>query len=163
MDDNGIASMSEAEEIDELHRAEYFPPTTRRALPMALLQARESVMARFRPMLQAHGLTEQQWRVMRVLAEEQTLDATAIAEKANILASSLSRILKTLERKGIIIRRQSTNDARRAQIQLTDSGYSTISEIAPESLAIYADLERDFGGGARVAELLGMLNELADL
>jgi len=31
-------------------------------LPMALLKARESVMAHFRPILREHDITEQQWR-----------------------------------------------------------------------------------------------------
>jgi hypothetical protein len=42
------------------------PRDTRRALPIALLRAREAVMVRFRPILRYHGVTEQQWRVMRV-------------------------------------------------------------------------------------------------
>ena len=44
------------------------PSPFSRSLPMALLRARESVMVRFRPMLRAHGLTEQQWRVLRAMA-----------------------------------------------------------------------------------------------
>ena len=40
-----------------------------RSLPMQLLRAREAVMQRFRPMLHQHGVTEQQWRVIRVLVE----------------------------------------------------------------------------------------------
>lgn len=138
------------------------PPDTRHALPMALLQARESVMARFRPMLYAHGITEQQWRVMRVLFEQDMLDATAISERANIFASSLSRILKTLEKRGVIARRQSRDDARRALIQLTADGCAIIQGIAPESLAIYRELEDQFGLD-RVQELIAMLNELSDL
>jgi hypothetical protein len=39
-----------------------------RSLPMALLKAREAVMVRFRPSLRAHGLTEQQWRVLRIMS-----------------------------------------------------------------------------------------------
>ncbi len=61
------------------------------ALPMALLRAREAVMARFRPLLDAHGINEQQWRVIRVLAEHPSLDATDLAQRANILAPSLTR------------------------------------------------------------------------
>ncbi len=38
------------------------------SLPMALLRAREAVMRRFRPGLRDHGVTEQQWRVLRALA-----------------------------------------------------------------------------------------------
>ena len=40
------------------------------SLPMELLKAREAAMARFRPMLRGHGLTEQQWRCLRVLWDE---------------------------------------------------------------------------------------------
>ena len=39
-----------------------------RSLPMSLLRAREAVMRHFRPSLRDHGLTEQQWRILRALA-----------------------------------------------------------------------------------------------
>lgn len=138
------------------------PLETRHALPMALLRARESVMARFRPMLNAHGISEQQWRVMRVLAEEGVLDATEISRRACIFASSLSRIIKTLERDGSLVRERSADDARRVQLRLTDKGHATVREITPESLAIYRDLEDKFGTD-RVATLIDMLNELVDM
>ncbi len=38
-----------------------------RSLPMSLLRAREAVMRQFRPSLRNHGLTEQQWRILRAL------------------------------------------------------------------------------------------------
>ena len=38
-----------------------------RNLPRLLLQAREAVMAHTRPSLREHGLSDQQWRVLRVL------------------------------------------------------------------------------------------------
>lgn len=37
---------------------------------MVLLRAREVIMAHFRPMLARHDITERQWRVLRVLAED---------------------------------------------------------------------------------------------
>ncbi|MDO9215991.1 MAG: homoprotocatechuate degradation operon regulator HpaR, partial [Lacisediminimonas sp.] len=39
----------------------------RRNLPHLLLQAREALMTRFRPFLNANGITEQQWRIIRSL------------------------------------------------------------------------------------------------
>ena len=47
---------------------------THRNLPRLLLQARESVIAHFRPILKAHGLTEQQWRVLRALVDAGPLE-----------------------------------------------------------------------------------------
>ncbi len=60
----------------------------RRSLAIGLLRAREAVMSHFRPILAAHDVTEQQWRVIRVLAEAGMLDASEVAEKAFILAPS---------------------------------------------------------------------------
>ena len=37
-------------------------PPLRRNLPLLLLRSREAVMARFRGILNRHGVTEQQWR-----------------------------------------------------------------------------------------------------
>ena len=79
------------------------PRDTRRALPIALLRAREAVMARFRPILQARDVTEQQWRVIRVLGEESPLDASEVADRACVLAPSLTRIIKALEERALII------------------------------------------------------------
>ena len=64
---------------------------------MSLLRAREMVMTHFRPMLARHRVTEQQWRVIRVLHEQSPLGATEVAERASILGPSLTRIIKALE------------------------------------------------------------------
>src|SRR5215475_8660907 len=72
------------------------------SLPMALLRAREAVMRRFRPALRAHGVTEQQWRILRALAHSGPLEVTALAEATFLLAPSLSRIVPDLEARGLI-------------------------------------------------------------
>ncbi|MEW5259964.1 homoprotocatechuate degradation operon regulator HpaR, partial [Escherichia coli] len=38
------------------------------SLTIALLQAREAAMSYFRPIVKRHNLTEQQWRIVRILA-----------------------------------------------------------------------------------------------
>jgi len=48
-------------------------PIRHRNLPLLLLQAREAVISHFRPLLNHFGLTEQQWRVIRVLEEKGNL------------------------------------------------------------------------------------------
>ena len=45
-----------------------------RSLPMSLLRAREAVMRQFRPSLRDHGLTEQQWRILRALAAIEAIE-----------------------------------------------------------------------------------------
>jgi homoprotocatechuate degradation regulator HpaR len=138
-----------------------FPQSTRRSLPMALLRARESVMSHFRPMLAAHNVTEQQWRVLRVVDEEGPLDATEVANRASVLAPSLTRIIKTLEDRGFILRRRADDDGRRAVLSVTESGKAFIEAISPEQRRIYQSLEEKYGV-ERIEKLLDLLEEFVE-
>ncbi|ADZ70407.1 homoprotocatechuate degradation operon regulator HpaR [Polymorphum gilvum] len=135
------------------------PRDTRRSLPIALLRARESVMAHFRPMLARHDVTEQQWRVIRVLAEAGELDASQLAARALILAPSLTRMIRLLERRRLIATRKDTEDGRRTLIRIEPPGLALINEIAPESRRIYAGLEARYGKD-QIDRLLEMLDAL---
>jgi homoprotocatechuate degradation regulator HpaR len=115
------------------------------SLPLQLLKAREDAMARFRPMLRRHGLTEQQWRVVRVLAEHGGIDATELAKRSFLLAPSLTRILRHLERQGLVARSADVNDQRRSFFVLTHDGTALFAQVAPDSERIYASIERAFG------------------
>ena len=126
---------------------------------MVLLRAREAVMEEFRPMLHRKGITEQQWRVLRVIREGGEIDASELARNASILAPSLSRIIKTLEGNGMISTRRDPNDGRRALIRLTDRAEAFINEVAPESAAIYAELEKRIGKTA-IADVMHSLDAL---
>ena len=117
------------------------------SLPMELLKAREAAMARFRPMLREHGLTEQQWRVIRALYEYGKIDASELARRSFLLAPSLTRILKFLEQKTIVRRSTDTNDQRRTVLALTRKGKRIYSEVGPDSEALYMEIEKDFGVG----------------
>lgn len=141
--------------IDDL-----FPRESRRSLPIALLRAREAMMQHFRPMLAAHDLSEQQWRVLRILAERGELDATTLAERAFILMPSLSRILPLLEERSLVARHTARTDRRRARIALTPAGQALIDAVLPDSRAIYAAIERRFGK-EQVTVLLDLLEALS--
>ncbi|ASY66101.1 Homoprotocatechuate degradative operon repressor (plasmid) [Sinorhizobium sojae CCBAU 05684] len=138
------------------------PAGRRRSLAIGLLRAREAVMSHFRPILAAHDVTEQQWRVIRALAEAGTLDATEVAERAFILAPSLTRMCRSLEDRGFITRHKDKADGRRVLLQITPAGRAIIEEVMPESLKVYADIDARFGA-ERVEQLLDMLEELSRL
>ena len=126
------------------------------SLPMELLKAREAAMSRFRPMLRDHGLTEQQWRAIRVLAENDGIDATELARRAMLLPPSLSRILQFLERERIIERKQDPRDQRRSMFRLTVKGLSLFERVAPQSEALYRQIEVEFGR-EELAQLYSLL------
>lgn len=138
------------------------PQNTRRSLPMSLLRAREVVMAQFRPILAQHGVSEQQWRVIRVLGEQSPLDATELAERASILAPSLTRIIKALEERKLITRSKVEGDGRRVMLAITPRGRVLIAEVAPESSAIYDEVQKRIGH-ERYEQLLDLLETLIDL
>ena len=135
------------------------PPSTRRSLPMALLRAREVIMAHFRPMLARHGITEQQWRVLHVLAETGPLEATDLANRASILPPSLTRIIKALEEREFISRNKVKDDGRRALLAISPAGVALIEELAPERTAIYDAIEKRYGAEEH-ERLLDMLENL---
>jgi homoprotocatechuate degradation regulator HpaR len=137
------------------------PRDTRRSLPIALLRAREAVMVHFRPMLARRDVTEQQWRVIRVLAQAGKLDASELAERAFILAPSLTRILKSIEERGLVARSKDAGDGRRVLLEITQAGRELINDVTPDSRAIYARIEQAYGK-KRIDALLDMLDELAN-
>ncbi len=130
-----------------------------RSLPMSLLRAREAVMRQFRPSLRRHGLTEQQWRILRALAAIEATEVTELARTAFLLSPSLSRILRDLEARHLIERRTAKRDQRRNVVSISEKGLKLMAAIAPTSEAIYADITRRFGA-RKLAELQQMLGEL---
>jgi homoprotocatechuate degradation regulator HpaR len=129
------------------------------SLPMALLRSREAVMRLFRPGLREHGVTEQQWRILRALAHSGPMEVTELAEATFLLAPSLSRILPDLEKRGLIVRGQVDTDLRRSVVSLDPRGLRLIAAHAPFSEAMYAKIARRFGA-QRTGRLLELLQEL---
>jgi homoprotocatechuate degradation regulator HpaR len=132
-----------------------------RSLPMSLLRAREAVMRQFRPSLRDHGLTEQQWRILRALASVDSIEVTELARVAFLLGPSLSRILRDLEARPLIERRTAKADLRRGVVSISAKGVRLIEAVAPTSEAIYAAITARFGA-RKLAELQDMLHALED-
>jgi homoprotocatechuate degradation regulator HpaR len=130
-----------------LVRTEKHPrlPAYRRSLAGTLLAAREAVMAPIRPTLRDANVTEQQWRVLRVLADVQSIDARRIAEAALLHAPSVTRILKELSERNLIERRIDTQDGRRAIIAITPSGIDLLNDTATHTLKVIDQYAKTFG------------------
>src|ERR1700760_4245994 len=148
---------------DAPHTAERRPPMRdfSRSLPMSLLRAREAVMRQFRPSLRRHGLTEQQWRILRALTAVETIEVTELARTAFLLGPSLSRILRDLEARHLIERRTAKDDLRRGVVSISPKGLKLIEAVAPNSEAIYAEITRRYGA-RKLAELQAMLRMLEE-
>ncbi|KIC10587.1 MarR family transcriptional regulator [Leisingera sp. ANG-M1] len=134
-------------------------PATDRSLPIALLRARERVMGPIRALLSGADLTEQQWRVLRVVQEDGPIDPTQIADKACLLLPSLTRILQKLEEKQLISRERDTEDRRRQVVRIAPAGEEIIADNIDASLELM-NRTRAKMGAERYEALLDLLNEL---
>ncbi|MEO0979038.1 MAG: homoprotocatechuate degradation operon regulator HpaR [Pseudomonadota bacterium] len=137
-------------------------PSTKRSVPIALIRAREKVMGPIREMLSDSGITEQQWRILRVLEEYGPQDASSLAERACLLLPSQTRIVQTLLEKGLVTRQADEKDRRKQTVAITEAGRKIILDKLDEAQAIAARIE-DVIGKKRLSELLDILDDFQKL
>ena len=82
------------------------------SLPMVLYRTLDAVMPRFRKIFNEFGLTEQQWRVLRVLWDEEALTFNRLAALTLIPPPSLVGIVDRMERAELVTRQRSEADRR---------------------------------------------------
>jgi homoprotocatechuate degradation regulator HpaR len=137
-------------------------PFVHRNLPRLLLQARESVMAHTRPGLREHGLSDQQWRVLRVLGEHGVVETGRVAREAFILGPSLTGVLSRMERDGLIRRQRDPEDQRRTVIEATAKGLKLVARLSQTIEAHYAWMEKSLGK-QKLAQLYELLDAVIEL
>jgi len=133
-----------------------------RNLPRLLLQARESVMVHTRPSLRGHGLSDQQWRVLRVLGEHGTVETGRVAREAFILGPSLTGVLTRMERDGLIRRERDPADQRRTVIEATAKGLKLVEKLSHTIEAHYDWMEKSLGK-EKLSQLYKLLDEVIEL
>ena len=134
-----------------------------RNLPRLLLQARESVMAHTRPSLREHGLSDQQWRVLRVLGEHGAVETGRVAREAYILGPSLTGVLARMERDGLVAARARPGGPAphggRGHGQGAEAGGKA---LAHASRRITTWMEKSLGK-EKLAQLYELLDEVIEL
>lgn len=115
------------------------------SLAGSLLAAREAVMAPIRPHLRDANVTEQQWRVLRVLADAESLDARGIARQALLYAPTVTRILKELTERKLIERTIDPTDGRRSIISITPEGKRLVTDTARHTKVLLNAYTEAFG------------------
>lgn len=133
-----------------------------RNLPRLLLQAREAVMAHTRPSLREHGLSDQQWRVLRVLGEHGTVETGRIAREAFILGPSLTGMLARMERDGLIERERDASDQRRTVVRATPRGMALVEALSQSIESHYAWMEKSIGK-QNLRQLYALLDQVIEL
>ena len=132
----------------------------RQSLAGSLLAAREAVMAPIRPMLVEAGVTEQQWRVLRILNDSGPIDLKTLADSALLFGPSVTRILKDLVARGLVKRQANPRDGRGAIVRLTASGKTLIETTAAQTAQQLDTYAKRFGE-KRLKNLIAELKALS--
>ncbi len=126
-------------------------------LCFALYAASRAMTSRYRPMLDALGLTYPQYLVLLVLWEQGDSPVTAIGQALQLETGTLSPLLKRLETAGMITRTRQVGDERSVLVGLTDEGR------ALESRAVAVQGEVGTATGLSRAEIADLRTTLHTL
>lgn len=105
------------------------------SLCFALYSANLACGRALKPMLDELGLTYTQWFIVLALADEDGQTVTSLGDKLFLDSSTLTPVLKKMERHGIVQRRRSRVDERQVMVSLTDRGRVLGRQDAGRSLA----------------------------
>ncbi|WP_404713875.1 MarR family winged helix-turn-helix transcriptional regulator [Sphingomonas sp. MMS24-J13] len=135
-------------------------PPFEQSLAAIMLSSKEAVIAPMRPKLREFKITEPQWRVMRVINDRGATDATGLAEVGLLHAPSVTRILKELEERKLVVREPDINDRRRALVALTPEGREIVKVVSRQVVRIMREYSDRFGA-QRLEKLVNELRALS--
>jgi DNA-binding MarR family transcriptional regulator len=106
-------------------------------------------------------ISPNEWRVIFLLHEHGPMSISDISEQGLIEISTLSRLLKPLEARGLLDRQRDEEDQRYRKVQLTDDGQGVFAQIIP---VVTRQLEFTQQGLSREDRrtLLRMLRQMKD-
>ncbi len=110
-------------------------------LCFALYSAALAMTKRYRPLLDALGLTYPQYLVMLALWEGDGLSVSALGERLRLDSGTLTPLLKRLEALGLLRRLRASDDERRVCLTLTPAG----RQLRRRALAIPGQLAQALG------------------
>lgn len=124
---------------------------TRVANALSLVFQRETL----RPL----GLSIQEWRVLLNLTTVGDRHLRELARMARLDVGHVSRAIKSLEEKNLIVSCKDRNDRRRKLLSVTDRGKEVVTEVWPRALDLNSRVERRVGK-ARFRNFKRILNEI---
>lgn len=95
-----------------------------------LYAASREIIKHYRPHLDALGLTYTQYIVLLVLWEDGTTSVRDLGRKLYLDSGTLTPVLKTLEKNGLITRRRSEQDERVLLVGVTKAGSALKAKAA---------------------------------
>lgn len=124
-----------------------------------LYAASREIIKKYKPFLNKLDLTYTQYITMMVLWEEKNVNVKHLGEKLYLDSGTLTPLLKTMEKKGLLTRNRSIDDERNLIITITDKGIKlkNIAKNIPQKIGSCINLEE-----TEVLELYKLLYKILD-
>ena len=120
----------------------------------------KEVVRKYKPYLDAIDLTYTQYITMMVLWEHKEITVKEIGEFLYLDSGTLTPVLKTLEKKGLLTRHRSGEDERVLKICITEKGEALKEQAADIALKMSACLKLTM---EEAKELYSLLYKVLDL
>lgn len=133
----------------------------RRSLPLLLLQTRAAVMSHFRPLLREHGVSEQQWRVIRALQDGGPMEMGRLANICLLHGPSLTGMLARMDQANFVTRSRFEGDQRKWIVALKPEAETLFESMRSGMQLQYALIEQKLGG-EDLAALYAMLDAVIE-
>ena len=125
-----------------------------------LYAASREVIKLYRPFLEPLDLTYTQYIAMMVFWEEETVSVKKLGKRLYLDSGTLTPVLKTLEKKGLLTRHRSGEDERVLKICITEKGEALKEQAADIPLKMGACLKLSM---EEAKELYTLLYKVLDL
>jgi MarR family transcriptional regulator, organic hydroperoxide resistance regulator len=100
-------------------------------LPYLLNRAGTRIAVSFSERIRPFGASLQMWRVLAALRERDGRRMGDLSDTTSIEVSTLTRLVDTMEKKGLVARRRDGKDARAIVVQVTAAGRRLTERILP--------------------------------
>ena len=139
----------------------YDPLKLENQLCFPLYAASREVIKQYHPLLSGLDITYTQYITLMVLWETPEISAKELGERLYLDSGTLTPLLKSLEKKGLVTRRRSGEDERLLMVRITREG-ETLKEKAEDiPLRVASCIPLDRGEAEELHRLLyKMLNSL---
>ena len=128
-----------------------------------LLVAAAAVLQRLNDFLRPHGLTHDQYNVLRILrgAHPEGHPRLEVGRRMLSRAPDVTRLLDRLERQGLIERGWAPENRRHSIARITDAGLDLLARIDPDLHAVQRELTQDLSEQElrTLARLCGRIGE----
>jgi DNA-binding MarR family transcriptional regulator len=101
------------------------------------------------PVLAAHGLSNQQWKVLSVLCQLTPATAQEITHWVTLDKSAVSRTVRSLLERNLITRKLHSQDARHVHLFVTPKGNALYRRLSMQLAAVQAEVMQDVSAPAR--------------